>query len=61
MPDSEAKVRWMKENLYTIGFKLHRKHDADIIALLEPMGAEKQKFLKTVIREYMRKESNGSN
>lgn len=60
MPDSEAKIKWMKENFYTIGFKLHRKYDADIIAFLDPMGAEKQKFLKKIIREYMGKENNGT-
>ena len=60
MAESEKKMQWMRENFFTIGFKLHRKYDADIIALLEPMGAEKQKFLKKIIREYMGKESNGN-
>lgn len=53
MPDSEAKKRWMKENLLMIGFKLHRKNDADIIEYLEGIGADKQKVMKKAIREYI--------
>ena len=58
MPDSEAKRRWMKENLLMIGFKLHRKNDADIIEYLEGIGADKQKTMKTAIREYMKNHPN---
>ena len=53
MPDSEAKRRWAKENLLMIGFKLHRKNDADIITFLESKGTDKQKHMKQAIREYM--------
>lgn len=53
MPDSEAKKKWMKENLPMIGFKLHRKYDADILEFLESFGSEKQKVMKAAIREYM--------
>lgn len=51
--DSEAKKRWQKENMMMLCFKLHRKNDADIIAFLEEKGADKQKAIKTAIREYM--------
>lgn len=51
--DSEAKKRWQKENMMMLCFKLHRKNDADIIAFLEEKGADKQKAIKTALREYM--------
>ena len=54
MPDSEAKKRWMKENFWLIGFKVHRKHDADIVSFLETLGDEKQKVIKKALREYMK-------
>ncbi len=59
MPDSEAKRKWQRENLLMIGFKLHRKHDSDIIEYLMSIGADKQKVMKTAIREYMATHSKG--
>lgn len=56
MPDSEAKKKWMKENFLTIGLKLHRKYDADIIDYLlehESREQSKQEIIKEAIREYM--------
>lgn len=53
MPDSEAKKKWMKDNFWLIGIKIHRKHDADIIAYLEYKGDDKQKVIKEALREYM--------
>ena len=53
MPDSEAKKKWMKENFWTIGLKIHRRHDADIVSFLESKGDDKQKVIKLALREYM--------
>ena len=56
MPDTEAKKKWMRDNFLTLGFKLHRKYDADIISfLLEHESAEKskQEILKDAMREYI--------
>ena len=53
MPDSEAKKKWMKDNFWLIGLKIHRKHDADIVAFLTTKGNDKQKVIKEAIREYM--------
>ena len=53
LPDSEAKIRWKKENIKLIGLSLHKKYDEDIIDLLEEKGKDKQKFIKEALREYM--------
>ena len=53
MPDSEAKKKWMKENLWLVGVRFHRKHDADIIEFLESKGEDKQKYIKIAVREYI--------
>lgn len=53
MPDSEAKKKWTRENMYTVGLKLHRKNDADIIAFLQ--GKEIGATLREVIREHIAK------
>ena len=53
MPDSEAKIRWGKENMMMLCLKLHRKKDMDVIEFLESKGTEKQKAIKLAIREYM--------
>ena len=55
MQDSEAKKKWQKENMFLLGLKLHRKNDADILAFLQEMGADKQKIVKQAIRDYMAK------
>ena len=54
MPDSEAKKRWAKENMLLIGLKLHRKNDSEIIEYLEGQGENKQKIIKTALREYIK-------
>ncbi len=53
MAESEAKKKWMKENMLLIGLKLHRRYDEDIIEFCETKGTEKQKYIKIAIREYM--------
>lgn len=56
MPDTEAKKKWMRDNFLTLGFKLHRKYDADIIGFLlerESKEKSKQEILKDAMREYM--------
>ena len=53
MPDSEAKIKWAKENMAMLCLRLHRKYDADVIAFLESKGTEKQKIIKAAVREYM--------
>lgn len=58
MPDSEAKKKWMKENLWLVALKIHRKHDADIVDFLESQNAEKQKIIKKALREYMKNHPN---
>ena len=57
MPDTEAKKKWMRDNFLTLGFKLHRKYDADIIDFLlehESKEKSKQEILKDAMREYMK-------
>ena len=54
MPDTEAKAKWMKENFWALSLKLHRKHDADLVAYLETVD-EKQKLIKQAVREYIEK------
>lgn len=53
LPDSEAKRTWMRENLWTIGLKLHRKYDADLVAFLESVADKKQTYIKIALREYI--------
>lgn len=53
MPDSEAKKRWIKENLWTISVKFHRRNDADLVEVLEA-SADKGKLIKAALREYMK-------
>ena len=57
MPDSEAKKRWMKENLWLVSIRFHRKYDADLIAFLEAAGDDKQKHMKAALREYIQNHS----
>lgn len=56
MLDSEAKIKWQKENMWMICIKIHRKADADIVAFLESKGADKQKTIKTALRRLMDEE-----
>ena len=56
MPDSEKKKAWAKANFWMLCLKLHRKHDADIVAYLEEKGEDKQKAIKAAVRAYMAKE-----
>ena len=61
MPDTEAKKKWMQDNFLTLGLKLHRKYDADIIDFLlarESGEASKQDILKEAMREYMKNHHN---
>ena len=53
MPDSYAKQKWKKENLFSICLTFHRKNDADIVAFLDAKGSEKQKYIRDAVREYM--------
>lgn len=48
MPDSKAKVEWMKANTTHIGLKLNNKTDADILAALD--GKPRQTEIKRLIR-----------
>lgn len=53
MPDSEKKKAWTKENMFLLGLKLHRKHDADILEFLDGQTVSKQTIIKAALREYM--------
>ena len=53
MPDSDAKKRWKKENLYMVCLNLHRKNDEDVVEFLDSKGADKQKYIKAAVREYI--------
>lgn len=48
MPDSKAKVEWMKANTTHIGLKLNNNTDADILAALD--GKPRQTEIKRLIR-----------
>lgn len=48
MPDSKAKVDWIKENTIRFTVKLNKNTDADILSALE--GKAKQTEIKRLIR-----------
>ena len=52
MPESKAKMRWMRENTANLTIKFMHKSDADILAFLE--GKTKATVIKEAIREYMK-------
>ena len=49
--DSAAKRKWIKEHTVSVGMKLQKKTDADILEFLE--GKSKQTIIKAALREYM--------
>ena len=56
MPDSEAKKKWVKENVLKVTFKLFREigakeNDQEIIDYLEDKN--KSEIIKAALREYI--------
>jgi len=56
MPDSEAKKKWVKENVLKVTFKLFREiggkqNDQDIIGYLD--NKNKSEVIKAALREYI--------
>lgn len=49
-PQSEAKIRWDRENTVVVTMKLNKKTDADIIEKLDSVD-NKQGYIKRLIRE----------
>ena len=52
MPDSDAKVKWIKENTTVISVKLNHNTDKDILQFLEDKE-RKAGYFKTALREYI--------
>lgn len=57
MPDSQAKIKWMKENTTHIGIKLNNRTDADILEYIEGKPS-KQGEIKRLVRIAMEVEKN---
>lgn len=53
MPDYPSKIKWDNEHFLRVSIKFHRNYDNDIVAFLESKGSERNKFIKTALREYM--------
>lgn len=51
MPDSPAKKQWIKEHTVSIGIRLQKKTDSDIIEYLE--DRQKQTEIKKALRFYI--------
>lgn len=51
MPDSEAKIRWIKENTTVIAVKLNHNTDADLLQYIEDEPS-KAGIFKKALREY---------
>lgn len=49
--DSEAKRRWIKENTVSIGMKLNKNTDADILDYLK--DKPNQTEIKRILKEYI--------
>lgn len=57
MPDAPSKIRWDKENVRIITFKLFRKTDQDCIDFLE--GKNRRDTICAALRLMMEKEKEG--
>ncbi len=52
--DSEAKLRWKKENTKNLVVNINRNTDAEIFAWLESLSVPYGAVIKTAIKEYIK-------